>query len=60
MEMDGIVNPGLELKPRGESQTTNTKLAVSVAELDKIIAVLSENENIKFKEEYMVSFSCHR
>jgi hypothetical protein len=56
MKMDGIGNPGLELKTTGKSQTTKTKLAVSVAELDKIIAVLSENENVKFKEEYMVRF----
>ncbi|XP_056017465.1 receptor-type tyrosine-protein phosphatase alpha-like [Ostrea edulis] len=53
MEMRGVGNPGLELETEGEVLTTNTKIDISVADFDKAIFVLSENQNVKFKEEYM-------
>ncbi|XP_056019827.1 receptor-type tyrosine-protein phosphatase epsilon-like [Ostrea edulis] len=53
MAMRGIGNPGLELKTNGEMLTTNTKLDISVADFDTAIFLLSENQNAKFKEEYM-------
>ncbi|XP_056017456.1 receptor-type tyrosine-protein phosphatase epsilon-like [Ostrea edulis] len=52
-KMHGVGNPGLELKTEGEVLTTNTKIDISVADFDKAIVVLSENQNAKFKEEYM-------
>ncbi|XP_056017459.1 receptor-type tyrosine-protein phosphatase T-like [Ostrea edulis] len=53
MEMSEIGNPGLELETEGGVLTTNTKIDISVADFDKAIVVLSENQNAKFKEEYM-------
>ncbi|XP_056017470.1 receptor-type tyrosine-protein phosphatase epsilon-like [Ostrea edulis] len=52
-EMRGVGNPGLELKTEGGVLTTNTKIDISVADFDKAIVILSENQNAKFKEEYM-------